>query len=230
MKEESKLGFFLKEVLPPLVFLVTGAVSYFLMKPYPEAFPHAVQNLSFVAVSLVPLAFLLIFRFRVAWPMKIVLYLFDFLGMYLANACNFYQLIPNFDKILHYLSGPIVFFCGMYIVALLKKDGEWSDLGIASFCVLFQTAVGGLWEIIEYTVDVLLRNDSQIYVTSGVVDTMTDMIAMASGSLLCAALLFLDSLLLDGKAASFLFKNLHEYDAFNSLAYRERKVRFQNGR
>lgn len=227
MKEESKAVFFLKEILPPLVFVLTGLISYFLMKPFSEQFPHAVQNLSFLAVALIPVALLLLFRFRVAWPMKAVLYLFDFLGMYLANACNFYQMIPNFDKILHWMSGPIVFFCAMYVVALLNKDGEWSDLGIAGFATVFQLAVGGVWEIIEYTVDVLLKNDAQIYVTTDVVDTMTDMIAMVSGSLLCAGILLLDSLLLNGKIASFLFKNLHEYDSFNRRPYKERKLSFR---
>ena len=52
------------------------------------------------------------------------------------------------------------------------------------FIIIFTLAIAGLWEFFEFFSDLILKGDAQRVVTSGVTDTMTDMIAAFISSII----------------------------------------------
>lgn len=106
--------------------------------------------------------------------------LFIILSMYFGNIINFYEIIPNYDKILHLGSGIIMGFVGIVIYAYFTK-GEIKKINpmfMVFFSIMFTIALAGAWEIWEFTTDQLFGLDSQL---NSLIDTMTDIICGTVG-------------------------------------------------
>lgn len=106
--------------------------------------------------------------------------LFIILSMYFGNIINFYEIIPNYDKILHLGSGIIIGFVGIVIYAYFTK-GEINKINpmfMVFFSIMFTIALAGAWEIWEFTTDQLFGLDSQL---NSLIDTMTDIICGTVG-------------------------------------------------
>lgn len=104
------------------------------------------------------------------------MFIFIVSAMYLGNVFNFYSLIPNYDKILHLISGIIIALIG-YIFFLYLSNGKIENLKPMTgiwFSIIFATAVAGLWEIWEFTTDQLFGFTSQ---NNSLIDTMLDIIS-----------------------------------------------------
>lgn len=102
--------------------------------------------------------------------------IFITITMLLANLFNMYAVIPYLDKIEHFISGIILFFVGQFILNKIARAHEMDHLPIRMiiwFSFYFATAMAGLWEIYEFTVDHLFGLKSQ---NGSLADTMTDMI------------------------------------------------------
>lgn len=117
--------------------------------------------------------------------------------------------VPHLDKVSHFLSGFVFTIAGFCLYAALQKKpaggGTVRPPAAISYAFFFSTTVAVVWEIIEYTGFVLFGMDSQHTLTTGVVDTMQDLLACFVASLVCAAFLALylrrDIKLLAGRVA-----------------------------
>ena len=112
--------------------------------------------------------------------------LFALIAQYGGTMFNLYGVIPVYDLILHLASGCLLLFFGHYFLGLILKRHPEVTLPrslILWFCWFFSVACAGIWEIFEFTVDQLFGFDSQIR-GSGVMDTMTDVIAGTAGAVL----------------------------------------------
>ncbi|MBT8506839.1 hypothetical protein AZH53_00140 [Methanomicrobiaceae archaeon CYW5] len=88
-------------------------------------------------------------------------------------------LYPYYDKIAHFISGTTVALIGFTLVLLLDQytENNFNRPVIIFLIVMLTVAVGGLWEIFEYTVDTFLGIEMQ----HGLDDTMLDMIFVLLG-------------------------------------------------
>lgn len=112
--------------------------------------------------------------------------LFALIAQYGGVMFNLYSVIPVYDLILHLSSGCLLLFFGHYFLSLLlrRRGGTAPSKSLTLwFCWFFSVACAGLWEIFEFSVDQLFGFDSQIR-ASGVLDTMSDVIAGTLGSTL----------------------------------------------
>ena len=94
------------------------------------------------------------------------------------------------DKISHFFSGTLFTLLGMclYLAMAQKKAGCGAPNGIvASYGLFFSLFIGVCWEFIEMMDFVFLGNDSQKTLTTGVFDTMYDLLACFLASIICAA-------------------------------------------
>jgi hypothetical protein len=108
---------------------------------------------------------------------------------------------------LHFVSGFAITLIG-YIVAYLvsERDGKYDLINIwaaSVFALAFSAALGAVWEIFEYIVDVTFDFNMQ---KSGLVDTMEDMIFCVIGSF-SACLIYI----LDKKKTMFVFKAVDDF-------------------
>lgn len=104
---------------------------------------------------------------------------FAFFALYLGTMLHFYAIIPIYDLLLHFASGILLVFAGNLAFGwLVKNDAEKlrripHQINIV-FCTLFSISAAAIWEIWEFSGDVLFGLTSQ---GSQISDTMTDIIA-----------------------------------------------------
>lgn len=94
-----------------------------------------------------------------------------YLTQVLGTTCGFYNL-PYYDKCMHFLSGGIFVIIGY---ALFKEYIYKKEILII-FINCFETAIAFLWEIFEYSGLIFFNYDASHHYTTGIHDTMQDMI------------------------------------------------------
>lgn len=134
-------------------------------------------------------------RYKVDFPtiFEVEILIFIIISMYLGEIREFYFKIWWWDLLLHSLSGVILGTWGFATVYMLNKHKRISlDLNpafLSFFAFCFALAVGVLWEIFEFGIDVSLGTNMQ---KSGLVDTMSDLIVNVIGAGIVCLLGFLD--------------------------------------
>lgn len=140
---------------------------------------HFQYNLLVSIILLVPLYFIKETLYRNEY----ILYIY--LTQVLGSTCGFYNL-PYYDKIMHFLSG-CIFVIIAYI--LLKPLIQLPKLlYIMLNCV--ETAIAFLWEVFEYSGLLLFNYDASRHYTTGVHDTMQDMIFSFLAGLLMTYIIY----------------------------------------
>ena len=142
--------------------------------------------------------------------LEIVIVVFIYAGLYLSARFNLYYKYFWWDDLLHTISGIIIGFIGSIVIYKInyKYSMDISPLLVALFSFTFAVTLGVIWEILEFTSDVLLGTanqkwdlpDTEIllgkpYQGSGLRDTMSDLIVDSLGALFTSIVTF------------FLFKN-----------------------
>ena len=104
---------------------------------------------------------------------------FVYFASLIGSGFNGYQ-IPFFDKVLHFTSGIFISMLAIIIYWIIKKDRRISDEKEHRIFMLFvlntNLAIAMLWELYEYMMLVLFNNDCINHYSTGVHDSMTDMI------------------------------------------------------
>lgn len=165
-----------------LLFSVVAVVTnFFFATPYYIA-------LSFLAplFLLIPPLLDRVLRFQPVYQLHLTINLFAFLAFVIGISIQGYQWIPLYDKFTHLLSGVLFALIGLCFFYLIKPGSqvEPSDGRFVSYCaVSFAGLSAVLWEIWEYSVNFIFHSDPQNVLTTGVNDTMQDMIACLLGSL-----------------------------------------------
>lgn len=142
-----------------------------------------------LGIPLVPAVLALIYRVLRIRPVEQLSFsalAFVFLSYPLGCCVDFYRIVPGFDKLAHTLSGVFVSQLALALYYALKPGRriERQDCRLAlAFMFLGSMAVAGLWEIAEYFLNLLTGIDVQRVQTTGVNDTVQDMIVCMLGTL-----------------------------------------------
>ena len=156
-----------------------------------NAFRKDVYHFSIgLGTLLIPLALTLfyrIFHLKRVHQVDFWVVLFSLLGYTCGSVLEFYLMIPNFDKVVHTLSGVLVSMLAYALFRAVKPGHavEKKDRALAMLFVFFASmAVAGMWEICEYFVNLITGRDVQRVLATGVGDTMQDMIVCMIGTLI----------------------------------------------
>lgn len=129
------------------------------------------------------------------WRFLSLLYAFCIFAYDIGSVYNYFAVSSIWDKVAHLLSGFLFTLLGydLYLAIGAKggQRGAGSPLQSASYALFFSCFVAILWEIFEFCGFVLFGMDSQHTLTTGVFDTMYDLIFCLVGSLACALELWL---------------------------------------
>lgn len=111
---------------------------------------------------------------------------FVFITFFLGHVNDFYNRIPLWDKFIHFQSGFLLGVTGYILIYILNEHKniklELNPGFISLFAVVFSMAIGVVWEIFEFTADILWRTHYWQGLT--VTDTMEDLIAATVGALI----------------------------------------------
>jgi len=98
------------------------------------------------------------------------------------------DLYPYYDKVAHLVSGITIALLGFLGVVYL--DRHWrmrlTPLFVAGFTIIFGMALGALWEMYEFLVDMIFGGSIGGPMQNGLADTMLDMIFVLVGSVMVA--------------------------------------------
>lgn len=124
-------------------------------------------------------------KYQINFPLEfeIMIVLFIYLSLFLGEIRDFYTKIWWWDIFLHFISGIILGTIGFLILYFLydQKMLKASPFIIAVFTFSFGLALGTIWEIFEFSSDMIFGTNTQ---RDSLIDTMTDLIVDSIGSLI----------------------------------------------
>lgn len=149
---------------------------------------NAIFRVLFVLLMSLPYLIKKLFKITFSRVVSIVYYIYIFLSAFLGNVLEFYIKIPEWDMFIHFLMGAILSVLSIYILnyTIYKKDKNRHNITFTFlFMLMFAMGIGALWELYEFTGDLLFNIGAQRYldVTTGtlligqkaLLDTMLDL-------------------------------------------------------
>lgn len=162
------------------LFVLSAAIVFLWRQQWETAFYTMLIALMMVAPSILKRQYQLYLPFELDFSIVT----FVFFTLFLGSLNNFYKIYPWWDKMAHFGSGILIGSLGFVLVYMLneqKSDRLNLSPGFISFfafCFSLTSAV--LWEIFEYTVDVVTGVSTMQGV--GIDDTMGDFIVCTVGA------------------------------------------------
>lgn len=108
---------------------------------------------------------------------NLVYIIFIILAHFLGVILNFYDKYPGYDKLVHFIFGIVASYLSLFLIKDLKIN---KVIGIITITLSLAT----LWEVYEYICSLIFNVDPQNNLTTGVNDTMQDIIVAFAGSIL----------------------------------------------
>lgn len=152
---------------------------------------HQMEGLKMAWVAaftcfLVPLA-LKIVKLKPTFEIYLINVVFAFVASICGSMLGAYSLFM-FDKVLHFSSGLFLTTLSFMIFSFLKKTTCVKEKNERILSIIFVNACNMMmavfWEFFEYGCLIFLNNDAINHYTSGVHDTMTDMLVACLGGLI----------------------------------------------
>jgi len=142
---------------------------------------------------------------------ELIVILFLFATLFLGEIGKFYELFWWWDILLHTFSAFIFGCIGFMILFVLNQSKKIraKPIWIVIFSFSFALAIGALWEIFEFSMDMSFGLSMQ---RSSLIDTMTDLIVDAIGAFVAS---FLGFLYLKHDKMSFVSKFTHSFIKYN---------------
>lgn len=124
------------------------------------------------------------FKVKIPEYMELVYLIFIFLAQFLGSIVGLYTYVYWFDSFVHFISGVLTSIFGIAILHWFSSYDSKKIIFNIFFMIAFTLMVASMWEMFEFTLDLILNGDTQNVVETGVADTMVDMIVALLGSLL----------------------------------------------
>lgn len=168
---------------------------------------RGLQYVLMLALLTAPIVLRKRFLLNIPLVLVVAIAVFAFTALILGDGLDFYGKYPWWDSLLHMLSGVVLSFIALWVMHAVMPESYRivfrNKYFMALYLLMFTLAVGGLWEICEYTFDDLFGTNTQQFMetTSGSMitpediplqghealrDTMTDLTLDFLGGLLIA--------------------------------------------
>ena len=159
---------------------------YFIMNPIITV-DNILLLLSYIPVIFIPRIFNFIFKkskIKITDDIEFVYLIFLILAFLFGSIMGGYSKIYWYDSFTHLLSGVFTAFMAPIILKWLNRYDKKDIVFNIIYIILITLSVAVLWECTEFTIDKILGTDTQKVLTTGVNDTMKDMICALIGSTL----------------------------------------------
>lgn len=159
---------------------------YFIMNPIITV-DNILLLLSYIPVIFIPRIFNFIFKkskIKITDDIEFVYLIFLILAFLFGSIMGGYSKIYWYDSFTHLLSGVFTAFMAPIVLKWLNRYDKKDIIFNVIYIILVTLSVAVLWECTEFTIDKILGTDTQKVLTTGVNDTMKDMICALVGSVL----------------------------------------------
>jgi len=138
-------------------------------------------RLSIIPVILLPYIAEKLFKIKISNASKLVYIIFIILSHFLGSVINLYHQINGYDTFTHTLFGFVASFFALEFLIRTDSFNPKKMWFTIIFIISVISLLAGLWETFEFTCDNLFGKDAQNVLTTGVTDTMKDMIVAYLG-------------------------------------------------
>ena len=159
---------------------------YFIMNPIITV-DNILLLLSYIPVIFIPKIFNYIFKkskIKITDDIEFAYLIFLILAFLFGSIMGGYSKIYWYDSFTHLLSGVFTAFMAPILLKWLNRYNKKDIVFNIIYIILITLSVAVLWECTEFTIDKILGTDTQKVLTTGVNDTMKDMICALIGSIL----------------------------------------------
>ncbi len=159
---------------------------YFIINPIITV-DNILLLLSYIPVIFIPRIFNFIFKkskIQITDDIEFVYLIFLILAFLFGSIMGGYSKIYWYDSFTHLLSGVFTAFMAPILLKWLNRYDKKDIVFNIIYIILITLSVAVLWECTEFTIDKILGTDTQKVLTTGVNDTMKDMICALIGSIL----------------------------------------------
>lgn len=141
-----------------------------------------------VILPFLPEIFSKLFRIKISYRVELMYYIFLILALSLGISADLYKTVPLYDKAVHTLSGAGTALIGFYMLRYFKAE-KTPAIFRGMFMIFFSISVAVAWEFFEFFCDKCLGQHMQQLVTTGVDDTMLDMLVATIGAIIGGVLM-----------------------------------------
>lgn len=131
--------------------------------------------------------FMSMLHFKMTDEIKIINIVFIYFASLVGSALAGYTW-PFYDKIVHFFSGILASIIAMILYFMIKKqrtiDNKQDYVLFLIFIMTVSLSIAVIWEFYEYFMLVAFNNDCILHYTTGVHDSMTDMLSALGGGCL----------------------------------------------
>jgi len=137
--------------------------------------------LSLYVIVFLPTIIRKLFKIEVADSVELVFLIFIFFAQLLGSVMHLYSFIYWYDSFVHFTSGSLTALLALMLLVLFNKYDEKSSAFNVLYMFAITLMIAAVWETFEFTSDSLLGGDAQRVLTTGVGDTMKDIICAFLG-------------------------------------------------
>lgn len=128
-----------------------------------------------------------LFRLERSNQMDFVIYFFTLIALLLGSVVDLYKVTWFYDKLMHCLSGTFVMILALPLY-YKSRPGQSPDrhdcVQAVLFCIFTSLSIAGIWEMCEYVLTPLVGRDLQRVLSTGINDTMQDMLVCTLGTVI----------------------------------------------
>ena len=117
-------------------------------------------------------------KYKINDKINLVYIIFIIIAHFIGVILNFYDKVLYFDKFVHFLFG---FLCSYIIFNIIKVNNKYYKIILIIIITIF---LATMWEVYEYASSIIFKIDPQNNLTTGVNDTMQDIIVALIGTIL----------------------------------------------
>lgn len=144
----------------------------------------ATQCIVALALLAVPLVIKWLTPICITTEVKAIYSLFCFATVICGSALGWYGILPYWDKWVHFASGFLMVLVGLAIYEFGTKGISLGSRWLKDVCVLSIAMAGAvIWEFYEYGLYIFLGIDALNVKTTGVHDTLQDMLVCTLGAI-----------------------------------------------
>ena len=169
-----------------IILSLIGELIFFILNPV-TTIDNILLLLSYIPVIFIPRIFNYIFKkskIKITDDIEFAYLIFLILAFLFGSIMGGYSKIYWYDSFTHLLSGVFTAFMAIVLLKWLNRYDKKDIVFNIIYIILVTLSVAVLWECTEFTIDKILGTDTQKVLTTGVNDTMKDMICALVGSIL----------------------------------------------
>lgn len=171
-----------------LLVIIAVVGSYYFVFTRDKEIGLILKDASIIITITLPYIIERIFKRKISLGIKTSYIVFVFLAQFIGVTVELYNKIQYFDKFTHWLSGILTALLSLTVLCVLKMYDRKKIIFNIIWMIAITLSIACLWECFEYGANIMFGGDAQRVATTGVNDTMQDMLVALLGSIIVSVM------------------------------------------